>query len=75
MLFEILLNEWDWYFCNLILYGLVVYICGYGDEIYIGVFVIIFLVVNGVVYEYVFFFFVLIVECLWFLKFCLLKCC
>lgn len=77
LLFETLLNEWDWYFCNPTLHGLAAYTCGYGDEIQTGALVTIFLVVNGVVYEYehVSSPFVLIAECLWSLKSCLSKCC
>lgn len=70
LLFETLLNEWDWYFCNPTLHGLAAYTCGYGDEIQTGALVTIFLVVNGVVYEYehVSSPIVLIAECLWSLK-------
>lgn len=77
LLFETLLNEWDWYFCNPTLHGLAAYTCGYGDEIQTGALVTIFLVVNGVVYEYehVSSPIVLIAECLWSLKSCLSKCC
>lgn len=77
LLFENLLNEWDWYFCNPTLHGLAAYTCGYGDEIQTGALVTIFLVVNGVVYEYehVSSPIVLITECLWSLKSCLSKCC
>lgn len=77
LLFETLLNEWDWYFCNPTLHGLAAYTCGYGDEIQTGALVTIFLVVNGVVYEYkhVSSHIVLIAECLWSLKSCLSKCC
>lgn len=77
LLFETLLNEWDWYFCNPTLHGLAAYTCGYGDEIQTGALVSIFLVVNGVVYEHehVSSPIVLIAECLWSLKSCLSKCC
>lgn len=77
LLFETLLNEWDWYFCNPTLHGLAAYTCGYGDEIQTGALVTIFLVVNGVGYEYehVSSPIVLIAECLWSLKSCLSKCC
>lgn len=78
LLFETLLNEWDWYFCNPTLHGLAAYTCGYGDEIQTGALVtIFFLVVNGVVceYEHVSSPIVLIAECLWSLKSCLSKCC
>lgn len=77
LLFETLLNEWDWYFCNPSLHGLAAYTCGYGDEIQTGALVTIFLVVNGVVYEYehVSSPIVPIAECLWSLKSCLSKCC
>lgn len=63
LLFETLLNEWDWYFCNPTLHGLAAYTCGYGDEIQTGALVTIFLVVNGVVYECVSSPIVLIAEC------------
>lgn len=75
LLFETLLNEWDWYFCNPTLHGLAAYTCGYGDEIQTGALVTIFLVVNGVVYELVSSPIFLIAECLWSLKSCLSKCC
>lgn len=75
LLFETLLNEWDWYFCNPTLHGLAAYTCGYGDEIQTRALVTIFLVVNGVVYEHVSSPIVLIAECLWSLKSCLSKCC
>lgn len=75
LLFETLLNEWDWYFCNPTLHGLAAYTCGYGDEIQTRALVTIFLVVNGVVYEHVSSPFVLIAECLWSLKSCLSNCC
>lgn len=42
LLFETLLNEWDWYFCNPTLHGLAAYTCGYGDEIQTGALVTIF---------------------------------
>lgn len=73
LLFETLLNEWDWYFCNPTLHGLAAYTCGYGDEIQTRALVTIFLVVNGVVYEHVSSPIVLIAECLWSLKSWLIK--
>lgn len=73
LLFETVLNEWDWYFCNPTLHGLAAFTCGYGDEIQTRALVTIFLVVNGVVYEHVSSPIVLIAECLWSLKSWLIK--